>query len=178
MKKNGLLTFLFACIPGAGQMYYGYMQRGLSMISLFCGCFLLGMLTGPLIVTSIIVWMYSFFDTYDLIRYLAAGEPKEDGLLLIGNFADLKRLVPGHNKLIGWGLILVGLWALYDNLISPILENILYTLGVSAPWYLVQRTLPTVVVAVLLVGAGLWMLGLHPRKKPEDLPPYPHDDNV
>ena len=31
MKKNGLLTFIFACIPGAGQMYYGYMQRGLSI---------------------------------------------------------------------------------------------------------------------------------------------------
>ena len=31
MKKNGFLTFIFACIPGAGQMYYGYMQRGLSI---------------------------------------------------------------------------------------------------------------------------------------------------
>ena len=30
MKKNALLTFIFACVPGAGQMYYGYMQRGLS----------------------------------------------------------------------------------------------------------------------------------------------------
>ena len=37
MKKNALLTFIFACVPGAGQMYYGYMQRGLSLIALFCG---------------------------------------------------------------------------------------------------------------------------------------------
>ena len=36
MKKNNFLTFLFACIPGAGQMYYGYMRRGLSMILIFC----------------------------------------------------------------------------------------------------------------------------------------------
>ena len=36
MKKNGFLTFVFACIPGAGQMYYGYMKRGLSMITIFC----------------------------------------------------------------------------------------------------------------------------------------------
>ena len=34
MKKNGFLTFIFACIPGAGQMYYGYMQRGLSIETL------------------------------------------------------------------------------------------------------------------------------------------------
>ena len=32
MKKNGILTLLFACIPGAGQMYQGYMKRGLSLI--------------------------------------------------------------------------------------------------------------------------------------------------
>ena len=31
MKKNGILTLLFACIPGAGQMYQGYMKRGLSL---------------------------------------------------------------------------------------------------------------------------------------------------
>ena len=27
MKKNGILTFLFAFVPGAGQMYQGYMKR-------------------------------------------------------------------------------------------------------------------------------------------------------
>ena len=36
MKKNGILTLLFACIPGAGQMYQGYMKRGLSLITMFC----------------------------------------------------------------------------------------------------------------------------------------------
>ena len=29
MMKNGILTFLFAFCPGAGQMYQGYMKRGL-----------------------------------------------------------------------------------------------------------------------------------------------------
>ena len=38
MKKNGLLTFIFACIPGAGQMYYGYMQRGLSIAMILILC--------------------------------------------------------------------------------------------------------------------------------------------
>ena len=28
MKKNGILTLLFALIPGAGEMYQGYMKRG------------------------------------------------------------------------------------------------------------------------------------------------------
>ena len=36
MKKNGILTLLFALIPGAGEMYQGYMKRGLSIITMFC----------------------------------------------------------------------------------------------------------------------------------------------
>lgn len=72
MKKNAFLTFIFACIPGAGQMYYGYMKRGLSMITFFCLFIMAGTLVDVLVVGSVIVWMYSFFDTYDLIRHLAA----------------------------------------------------------------------------------------------------------
>lgn len=178
MKKNPILTFLFACIPGAGQMYYGYMQRGLSMITLFCLCFLLGMMAGPLAITCGIVWMYSFFDTYDLIRYLVAGDPKPDGLLLIGdwsNWSDIKRLIPQHNKLLGWGLIILGVWALYDNFVRPFLVNLLRVIGIEDAWYWLDR-LPTLVVAVVLVVAGLWLLGLRPPQKPEELPPYPHEE--
>ena len=101
MKKNGFLTFIFACIPGAGQMYYGYMQRGLSLITMFIACFIVGAIINPLAALAIIVWMYSFFDTYDLVRHLAAGDPKEDGLLLVGNFDDVKKLIPQHTKLVG-----------------------------------------------------------------------------
>jgi len=37
MKKNGILTLLFAFIPGAGQMYQGYMKRGLSLMLMAAG---------------------------------------------------------------------------------------------------------------------------------------------
>lgn len=62
MKKNGILTLLFACIPGAGQMYQGYMKRGLSLITMFCLFIILGSTTGldALVVGCIVVYMYSF----------------------------------------------------------------------------------------------------------------------
>ena len=46
MMKNGILTFLFAFCPGAGQMYQGYMKRGLSLITMFCLFIMAGALTG------------------------------------------------------------------------------------------------------------------------------------
>ena len=44
--KNGILTFIFAFCPGAGQMYQGYMKRGLSLITMFCLFIMAGMMTG------------------------------------------------------------------------------------------------------------------------------------
>ena len=42
MKKNGFLTFCFAFIPGAGEMYQGYMKRGLSLVMLCAAAIALG----------------------------------------------------------------------------------------------------------------------------------------
>lgn len=177
MKKNGFLTFIFACIPGAGQMYYGYMQRGLSLITMFIACFIVGAIINPLAALAIIVWMYSFFDTYDLVRHLAAGDPKEDGLLLVGNFDDVKKLIPQHTKLVGWGLIGFGVWALYDLLIGNWVYKILTNvLGYGYAWDIING-IPNLVVGGLLVFAGFKLLNMHPAKKNSDdeLPPYPHE---
>lgn len=177
MKKNGFLTFIFACIPGAGQMYYGYMQRGLSIAMILILCVMAATVVEPLLFLCLVIWMYSFFDTYDLIRHMAAGEPKEDSLLVLGNYEEIKKLVPQHNKLIGWGLIGFGVWALYDLLIGNWVYKILTNvLGYGHAWDIING-IPNLVVGGLLVFAGFKLLNMHPAKKNSDdeLPPYPHE---
>ena len=177
MKKNAFLTFIFACIPGAGQMYYGYMKRGTSLLVYFCLFIMLGAIISPLVVGVAVVYMFSFFDTYDLIRHMAAGEPKEDSLLVLGNYEEVKKLLPQHNRLIGWGLVGIGVWALYDTFISNWLYTLLCNLVGNGYAYDIITGIPNVVIAALLIFAGLKLLGLHPEKKNRDdeLPPYPHE---
>ena len=178
MKKNALLTFIFACIPGAGQMYYGYMQRGLAIVSLFGVGFMVSTIFDPFIITLLILWMYSFFDTYDLIRHMAAGEPKEDSLLVLGNYEEIKKLIPQHNRLIGWGLVGFGVWALYETFISTWLYTLLCNLVGNGYAYDIITGIPNIVIAALLIYVGVRLLGLHPTKKTptdDDLPPYPHE---
>ena len=177
MKKNGFLTFIFACIPGAGQMYYGYMQRGLSIAMILILCVMAATVVQPLLFLCLVIWMYSFFDTYDLIRHMAAGEPKEDSLLVLGNYEEIKKLIPQHNRLIGWGLIGFGVWALYDLLIGNWVYKILTNvLGYGHAWDIING-IPNLVVGGLLVFAGFKLLNMHPAKKNSDdeLPPYPHE---
>ena len=57
MRINGFFLFCCACVPGAGQMYLGYMKRGLSLITFFCLFIMAGTLVDALVVGSIIVWM-------------------------------------------------------------------------------------------------------------------------
>lgn len=177
MKKNGFLTFIFACIPGAGQMYYGYMQRGLSIAMILILCVMAATVVEPLLFLCLVIWMYSFFDTYDLIRHMAAGEPKEDSLLVLGNYEEIKKLIPQHNRLIGWGLVGFGVWALYDLLIGNWVYKILTNvLGYGHAWDIING-IPNLVVGGLLVFAGFKLLNMHPAKKNSDdeLPPYPHE---
>mgnify|MGYP000757135849 CR=1 FL=1 len=177
MKKNAFLTFIFACIPGAGQMYYGYMKRGTSLLVYFCLFIMLGAIISPLVVGVAVVYMFSFFDTYDLIRHMAAGEPKEDSLLVLGNYEEIKKLIPQHNRLIGWGLVCFGVWALYETFISNWLYTLLCNLVGNGYAYDIITGIPNVVIAALLIFAGLKLLGLHPETKhgDDELPPYPHE---
>ena len=62
MQKNGFLTLCFSFIPGAGQMYQGYMKRGLTQVLLFVIPLMIGGAFLPvLMVLSAVVYMYSFF---------------------------------------------------------------------------------------------------------------------
>ena len=172
MKKNGILTFLCACVPGAGQMYYGYMQRGLSLISLFMLAFFAAYtLEGALLVGCFIVWMYSFFDTYDLIRHIAAGDPKPDGLLVFGDLDKVKQLLPRYDKLIGWGLVVCGGWLVLRNFVMYLLYRLSNWYDLHWLSWVIDR-IPGLLVAVCFIWVGLRLVGLHPHRE-QQLPPYP-----
>lgn len=176
MNQRGkpFLTFLCACVPGAGQMYYGYMQRGLSLIGMFMGCLALSSLLFYMDVVFIammaVVWMFSFFDTYDLLRHMAAGQPKQDGVLLVG---DVTRWLPEQNRRIGWLLIIIGVGALYNSLLRNCLQRLLsHFINSQFAWELVDA-LPNLFISLFFIAAGAWLLGFRPAPKaaPKKAPP-------
>ena len=88
MLKNGFLTFCCAFIPGAGQMYQGYMKRGLSLILTACLIGMVSSLLNPVLLLLVVVWMYSFFDTFNLRAQIGAGTAPQDDYLVHINWHD------------------------------------------------------------------------------------------
>ena len=166
MKKNGILTLLFACIPGAGQMYQGYMKRGLSLITMFCLFIIVGSATGldALVVGCIVVYMYSFFDTFNLRAQFIAGTAPADDYLVHFNTKDarLTLFFRDSHKLVGWALIALGAMVAYQNIIMRVLGDVMWRWGQNSPFfravYLMLDELPEVVVCVALIVCGVWLV--------------------
>lgn len=182
MLKNGLLTLLFAFIPGAGQMYQGYMKRGLSLMLMCCVIGVLAMLFSPIAFFLLLVFMYSFFDTLNLRAQIALGNAPADDYLVHLDPKDkrLARLLLDSHKLVGWLLIAFGALIAYQNLIMNIFGDLVYRWGHSSPvfraLYLVMASLPDVVVCVVLIVCGVWLVkGPHPAKKPDASKDVPED---
>lgn len=182
MLKNGLLTLLFAFIPGAGQMYQGYMKRGLSLMLMCCVIGVLAMLFAPIALFLMLVFMYSFFDTLNLRAQIALGNAPADDYLVHLDPKDkrLARLLLDSHKLVGWLLIAFGALIAYQNLIMNTLGDLVYRWGHSSPvfraLYLVMASLPDVVVCVVLIICGVWLVkGPHPAKKPDVPKDVPED---
>ena len=182
MLKNGFLTFCCAFIPGAGQMYQGYMKRGLSLILTACLIGMVSSLLNPVLLLLVVVWMYSFFDTFNLRAQILADTAPEDDYLIHFDPRDkrLARALLDSHKLVGWLLIAFGALIAYQNLIMNTLGDLVYRWGHSSPvfraLYLVMDSLPDVVVCVVLIVCGVWLVkGPHPAKKPDASKDAPED---
>lgn len=168
-RKSGFLTFCFAFCPGAGQMYQGYMKRGTSLLVLFMLIIMMGVLLNltPLGLFSLVVWMYSFFDTFNIRARITAGEAMPADAWLVdpeslagGNW---KRLVEKRHRVVGIALIAVGIYALYANFIAPVLWGLVYTFDLTWLGTLLS-SLTTTIVAVVLIGfGGFLMKGTGPK---------------
>ena len=82
-RKHGFLLFLCTLFPGCGQMYQGYMKRGISLtFGFFAILAAAGFLSiAPLAFFLPVVWLYAFFDSYNLRARADAGFPAEDAYL-------------------------------------------------------------------------------------------------
>lgn len=171
--KRGFWMFVTSCLSGCGQMYQGYMKRGLSLLLLF---FVLLAVAGFFSIAPIafflpVVWAYAFFDSYNLRSRIAAGEAPEDAYLFGMSDMDsrqLQVLLRRRHSIIGWVLVFLGAYMLYDTLLDQL--GWLWDWG----WLydLLRYDVPRLVLTVLVILLGLWFIRGPRSKREEDIPEF------
>ena len=162
-KKNKFFTFMFSFIPGAAEMYMGFMKQGISLMTLFMVC--LGVPLGLHVVdlqflalSAVVVWFYSFFHA----RNLAACSEEEFRALtdeyVWSSFIEGKEIKITNPTLRKWGaivLIVYGASRLWDSFlvcINNLFPSHLFGYGS------IFHEIPRIVVSLVIIIIGLKLI--------------------
>lgn len=156
-KKSGFLTFCFSLIPGAGEMYMGFMKQGLSIMFVFWGLIFMAAYLNISQVLFIlpILWCYSFFNVHNL-RGMSDEEfyaVEDDYLFHLDRIFSTGKLGKKQNNVLAGILIFVGIAVLWNHL-----SRYLYWLLPDWIYWAFVDEIPQIVVAVILIAIGILLI--------------------
>lgn len=159
-KKNKFWNLCISCMPGAGQMYQGFLKRGTSLMLLFFGEILIAnMLYADWLLCALpIIWCYAFFDSLNT-NSLSDAEFSmlEDKYLFIEedrnfNFNLSRIRIPAAVI-----LIIAGSYAILENMFY-IFEDIFNIHFKSHIIYWIMDYCPRFVFSVVIILTGLYLI--------------------
>lgn len=154
------------------------MKRGISQTILCCGVLAVAVFLeiGALAILLVPLWLYSFFDSYNLRRQRMDGTEDEDTYLFGMSDLDSRRLSELFSKrhsLIGWTLVLLGLYALYRTVMGQLMRWI----SELFPWMdwlydLLVWDAPRILGTLLIIALGLWFIRGPKKRAPDEIPAF------
>lgn len=161
-KKSNVFTFFCSFLPGAAEMYMGFMKMGISLMALFFVSFMIPAMfnaSDAFICLAFAIWFYGFFHA----RNLSACDD-EDFVLLEDQFIweeftdgkPVKISEKSGRKWIAGILILLGVGILWSNF-----RSIIYSLIPDEMWeaiYPVVANIPGTIIAVVIIIIGVRMI--------------------
>lgn len=160
VKKSKFLVFCLSWIPGAGEMYMGFMRMGLSIMMVAGSLLTISAMLelGFLIFFAIVAWFYGFFHANHLASLSDAEFAKvaDDYLFGMETVARGKENVERYRKGLAYFLILAGvimLWNVGIRWVIDILPDDLRGLA----WNISHR-IPQVVIGILIIFGGVKMI--------------------
>lgn len=170
-KKNRFLTFWFSLIPGAAEMYMGFMKTGLSLMITFAAAILIAssLKLGVLSILAVVVWFYSFFHANHLasLNDEEFNQVSDEYLFGLDSFPGIESFVKKHRSWVAYILIFAGVCFLWDS-VGRLLYDILpkeYRFIYSIMWR-IGNYIPSIVIGVGIIFVGVKMIS---GKKIEDV---------
>lgn len=163
-KKSKFWLGVFSLVPGAGEMYLGFMKMGVSLM-LMCGLSIALMAMTEIMALSVIVvtiYIYSFFHANNLGRMddQAFQEMEDCYLFGMDGFLSVRDSVKGrYKKIVGGILVLFGLAMLWNALFSVLCDIFGWDNEMLREIYRFMRDeFPRVLIGAAVTWGGIWML--------------------
>lgn len=173
----GCWYLIWSCVPGCGQMCLGYMKRGISQTIILCVLAFIAVFLemGALTVLIAPLWLYSFFDSFNLRRQIREGMAPEDEFMFGLSEMDSRKLtqiLSRRGSLIGWVLVAVGLYNVYQIFARRLLGTLRDYFPIFDWLYgLLVWDMPRILGTVLIIALGLWFIK-GPKVPREEGPVY------
>jgi hypothetical protein len=125
LKHSKKIALFFSMIPGAGHMYLGLVRQGIQLMLLFFLTFSIIASVNLDVFAALlpIIWFYSIFD----VRLkVTSDEPLVDSdLKIFSSITSQEGFIKKNTtyKYIGYGFILIGVAALINNFVFPLIND-------------------------------------------------------
>lgn len=167
IRKSKWATFLLALVPGLGHLYLNFTKQGLQIMIGTCACIIL-IPSIPLIFSFAlaILWFYQMFDALQKATWMKAAAAEHERMMMgqetfgypwtaqdwmtLGGYQKETSMNPVWT---GGACVLVGAMVLLMTIFPDL-------------WHwLLQQNVASVLLAVALIGYGLWLLFKRPERK-------------
>lgn len=174
-KKNRFLLFCFSFLPGAGEMYLGFMKMGLSLLSVFAFAVIITVYSniGVMGFAAMVVWVYGFFHANNLgsLNDEEFYRMEDEYLFGIGekDMDSIKDSIMGkYRKVFAIILIVFGismLWQTFCRFLRYMVGSDYYWEYIAGFVSTISTDVPRMVIALLIIWFGVKLI----RGKKEEL---------
>lgn len=161
-KRGKFTTFLCSLIPGAAEMYMGFMKKGISLMAIFILCFVVPSVlrvSDVFILFAVLVWFYSFFHA----RNLADCSEEEFRALkdeyVWAVFLEDKEIKITNPTLRKWGAIILIVYGVAQ--LWRTMARWIYYLIPDHMWELASMfvdEVPQILISVVVIVVGLKLI--------------------
>ncbi|SFL86552.1 hypothetical protein SAMN04487943_104391 [Gracilibacillus orientalis] len=157
-RKSKMTATILSIFPGAGHLYLGLQKRGIQLMASFLfSIYILDVLNLSLFLFLIpLIWFFSFFDALQLANRFEY-EVLED--------VPIIKYLANYQKWIGFGLILLGLFYLFDSVLMPVFAGQFETYFNINIWQFYHQYFQVSIICLLLIGGGIGLAVNHKKTK-------------
>ena len=172
-RKNRFFTFIFSCLPGAAEMYMGFMKNGLTLMIFFFLSFVPIVFFSSfefLMALGLVIWFFGFFHARNYASMTDAEFDAMEDRYIWEEFPELGNIWIANTtvkKVIAAILIILGcgqLWRYFSGIIYNLIPQ-----NIWREIYPVVDGIPSVAIALLFITVGVLMV--RGKKRELDIAP-------